>query len=78
MPSGDSFCIIDGPVRASGKGRFEPLDDGARTRFTFELHFKGRGIGKVLVPLVVRPQASKELPQSHANLKRRLEATQTT
>jgi uncharacterized protein YndB with AHSA1/START domain len=76
-PRSYSFRIIDGPVRASGKGRFEPLDDGARTRFTFELDFKGHGIGKVLVPLVVRGQASKELPQSHANLKKRLEATQT-
>ena len=72
-----AFRVIDGPVRAYGKGRFEPLDDGARTRFTFELDFEGHGIGKVLVPLVVRRQASRELPQSHANLKQRLEATQT-
>ena len=76
-PRGYSFRVIDGPVRASGKGRFEPLADGARTRFTFELDFRGHGIGKLLVPLVVRRQASKELPQSHANLKQRLEATQT-
>jgi uncharacterized protein YndB with AHSA1/START domain len=77
-PRSYAFRIIDGPVRGSGKGRFEPLDDGTRTRFTFELDFKGHGIGKVLVPLLVRPQASKELPKSHANLKQRLEATQTS
>ena len=77
-PRSYAFRILDGPARASGKGRFEPVDDGARTRFTFELDFKGHGIGKVLVPLVVRPQASKELPKSHANLKQRLEATQTS
>jgi uncharacterized protein YndB with AHSA1/START domain len=75
-PGRYAFRIIDGPVRAHGKGSFEPLDDGARTRFTFELDFEGHGIGKVLVPLVVRRQASRELPQSHANLKQRLEAAQ--
>jgi uncharacterized protein YndB with AHSA1/START domain len=74
-PLSYAFRIIDGPVRASGKGRFEPLDGGSRTRFTFQLDFVGHGIGKVLVPLVVRKQAAKELPQSHANLKQRLEAT---
>jgi uncharacterized protein YndB with AHSA1/START domain len=69
-----AFRVVDGPVRALGKGRFEPLDDGSRTRLTFELDFEGHGIGKLLVPLVVRRQAAKELPQSHANLKRRLES----
>lgn len=77
-PRSYAFRIIDGPVRALGKGRFEPLDGGARTRFTFELDFEGHGMGKVLVPLVVRRQAAKELPQSHANLKRRLEPTQAS
>jgi hypothetical protein len=28
-----AFQVIDGPVRAHGKGTFEPLDGGARTRF---------------------------------------------
>jgi uncharacterized protein YndB with AHSA1/START domain len=73
-PKSYAFRVIDGPVRARGRGTFEPLDDGRRTRFTFELDFDGHGIGKILVPLVVRRQAEKELPQSHENLKRRLEA----
>jgi uncharacterized protein YndB with AHSA1/START domain len=73
-PRSYAFRVTDGPVRALGKGRFEALDNGARTRFTFELDFEGHGIGKVLVPLVVRKQAAKELPQSHANLKTRLES----
>jgi uncharacterized protein YndB with AHSA1/START domain len=73
-PEGYAFRVVDGPVRARGQGRFEPLDDGKRTRFTFELDFDGHGIGKLLVPLVVRRQAAKELPESHANLKRRLES----
>jgi uncharacterized protein YndB with AHSA1/START domain len=73
-PRSYAFRVLDGPVRAFGNGRFEPLDDGSRTRFTFELDFKGHGIGKLLVPLVVRKQAQAELPQSHANLKQRLES----
>lgn len=72
-PENYAFRVVDGPVRARGQGRFEALDDGRRTRFTFELDFDGHGIGKLLVPLVVRRQAAKELPESHANLKRRLE-----
>lgn len=75
-PQNYAFQVIDGPVRAHGKGSFEPLDGGTRTRFTFELDFEGHGIGKVLVPLVVRRQASKELPLTHANLKERLEVHQ--
>lgn len=71
-PESYAFHVVDGPVRAMGKGRFEPLGD-ARTRFTFELDFEGHGIGKLLVALFVRRQAAKELPESHANLKKRLE-----
>ena len=74
-PSSYAFRVLDGPVRAIGKGRFEPLDDGSRTRFTFEIDFEGHGIGKLLVPLVVRRQAAKELPESHAHLKQQLEST---
>jgi uncharacterized protein YndB with AHSA1/START domain len=73
-PRSYAFRVIDGSVRAVGKGRFEPLNERQRTRFTFELDFEGHGIGKVLVPLVVRRQAERELPESHANLKRRLES----
>jgi uncharacterized protein YndB with AHSA1/START domain len=72
-PESYAFRVVDGPVRATGKGRFEALGD-ARTRFTFELDFEGHGIGKLLVPLFVRRQAAKELPESHANLKKQLES----
>jgi len=64
---------IDGPVRGNVKGTVEPLDDGARSRVTIELDFEGHGIGKLLVPLVVRRQAQKEMPKNMQNLKERLE-----
>jgi uncharacterized protein YndB with AHSA1/START domain len=64
---------IDGPVRGMVKGIIEPLDDSARSRVTIELDFEGHGIGKLLVPLVVRRQARKEMPINMRNLKERLE-----
>ena len=65
---------IDGPVRAIVNGTVDPLDDGTRSRVTIELDFEGHGIGKLLVPLVVRRQAQKELPTNLQNLKERLES----
>jgi uncharacterized protein YndB with AHSA1/START domain len=73
-PHDYAFRVVDGPVRAIGKGTLEPLDGGARTRFTFELDFEGHGIGKLLIPLLVRRSAVKELDRSHAALKRRLDS----
>src|ERR687891_94134 len=65
---------VDGPVRGNVKGTIEPLDDGARSRVTLELDFEGHGIGKLLVPLVVRRQAQKELPRNMQSLRERLES----
>jgi uncharacterized protein YndB with AHSA1/START domain len=65
---------IDGPVRGIVKGTVEPLDDGARSRVTIELDFEGHGIGKLLVPLVVRRQAQREMPGNMEALKARLES----
>jgi uncharacterized protein YndB with AHSA1/START domain len=64
---------IDGPVRGVVNGTVEPLDDGARSRVTIELDFEGHGLGKLLVPLVVRRQAQNEMPRNLQNLKERLE-----
>jgi len=50
----------------------QPVTD-ARSRLTISVDFTGRGIGKVLVPLVVRRQARKEMPDNLAALKRRME-----
>jgi hypothetical protein len=66
---------IDGPVRGIFKGTVEPLDDGARSRVTIDLDFEGHGMmGKLLVPLVVRRQAAKEMPRNMQHLKERLES----
>jgi hypothetical protein len=39
-----------------------------------ELDFTGHGIGKLLVPLAVRPQARHEMPENLQKLKQRLES----
>ncbi|MFD0317539.1 SRPBCC family protein [Streptomyces flavalbus] len=64
---------IDGPVRAFFHGEIEPLDGGRRSRVTMEMHFVGHGIGKALVPLVVRPQVRRELPRNEQQLKEQVE-----
>jgi uncharacterized protein YndB with AHSA1/START domain len=65
---------IDGPIRAIVNVTVEPLDAGAQSRVRIELDFEGHGIGKLLVPLVVRRQARTEMPANCARLKRQLEA----
>lgn len=65
---------VDGPVRGMVKGTVEPVGNGERSRVTIELDFEGHGIGKLLVPLVVRPQARKQMPTNMRNLKERLES----
>jgi len=46
---------------------------GARSRVTIKVDFEGHGFGKLLVLLVVRPQARKEMRRNVARLKARLE-----
>jgi uncharacterized protein YndB with AHSA1/START domain len=68
---------IDGLVRGTVKGTIEPLDDGARSRVTIALDFEGHGIGKLLIPLVVRRQAQREAPRNQQKLKELLESGAT-
>jgi Polyketide cyclase / dehydrase and lipid transport len=63
---------IDGPIRAQVDVSVEPLTD-QRSRLTIAVDFEGHGIGKVLVPLVVRRQARAEMPGNIARLKERIE-----
>jgi uncharacterized protein YndB with AHSA1/START domain len=65
---------IDGPVRGDVQGTIEPLEDGERSRLTLSLDFEGHGIGKALVPLVVRPHVRKEMPRDEMTLKGILES----
>ncbi|MGA4801568.1 SRPBCC family protein [Streptomyces lavendulocolor] len=65
---------VDGPVRGHVRGTVEPIGDGERSRVTLDLDFESHGIGKVLVPLVVRPRARKEMPKNEQHLKDILEA----
>lgn len=64
---------IDGPIRAIVNVTVEPLDDSTRSDVTIKVDFEGHGIGKVLVPLVVRRQARAEMPENMRRLKERLE-----
>lgn len=66
---------ISGPIRAIVAVTVEPDVDSSRSRVTIEVDFMGHGIGKLLVPLMVRRQAAKEMPENMARLKRQLEAT---
>ncbi len=64
----------DGPVRAAVDVLVEPVTE-ARSRLTITVDFTGHGIGKLLVPLMVRPEARKEMPVNMAALKHRMEAS---
>lgn len=65
---------IDGPIRAVVSVTVDPLDEGARAKVTIELDFEGHGIGKILVPLLVRRQAARDMPSTMLTLKQRLES----
>lgn len=65
---------IDGPIRAAVDVTVEPLEDDQRSRVTITIDFTAYGIGKLLVPLLVRRQARREMPANLQRLKQRLEA----
>ena len=73
-PHGWAMEGLDGPVRALVETRIEPLDGGTRSRVTIALDFVGHGVGKVLVPLLVRPETRKGMPRNLSLLKERVEA----
>jgi hypothetical protein len=59
-------------VVAVADGMVEPLDAGKRSRVTIATDFQGRGIGKLLVPLLAR-RLAKQLPRDQRQLKEVLE-----
>jgi uncharacterized protein YndB with AHSA1/START domain len=64
---------LEGPIRAIVDVTVSPLQDARRSRVKIDLEFTAHGIGKLLVPLFVRPSARKEMPQNLDRLKQRLE-----
>jgi hypothetical protein len=66
---------IDGPIRATVDLTVEPLAESS-SRLTIAVDFDGHGIGKLLVPLIVRRQAHQEMPANVEALKRLVEAQQ--
>jgi len=64
---------IDGPIRADVTVTVDPRQDGTQAHVAIELDFHGYGIGKMILPMVVR-QAHTEARQSSQKLKSRLEA----
>ncbi len=65
---------IDGPIRAAVDVTVEPRSD-TRALITIAVDFEGHGIGRLLVPLVVRREAQREMPVNVATLKQRIEAS---
>jgi uncharacterized protein YndB with AHSA1/START domain len=63
---------IAGPIRALVEVTIEPSGEGG-SRLTISVDFEGHGIGKLLVPLLVRRQAERELPANMQRAKQRLE-----
>jgi len=65
---------INGPIRSRVNVTVEPVAGREASTVTIDLDFEGHGIGKVLVPLLVKPQSRKEMQRNMARLKDRLEA----
>jgi uncharacterized protein YndB with AHSA1/START domain len=63
----------DGPIRAAVDVHVEPLT-GSRSRLTISVDFTGHGIGKILVPLMVRREARKEMSANMTALRQLIEA----
>jgi uncharacterized membrane protein len=72
-PRRSSFRGVDGPLRPVGTLTIEALDEGARSKLTFELELQGKGLGLLLAP-IARANARKAIPKSHHRLKEILES----
>lgn len=63
---------VGGPIRPDARVRVEPLDGGTRSKATFELTFRGHGLGISLLP-AVRLMAARGAPLSYRRLKEKLD-----
>ncbi len=68
---------IDGPIRAVVDVTVEPRT-ADRSHLTIAVDFEGHGVGRFLVPLVVRREAAKEMPANVAALKQQMERQRTS
>ena len=66
-----AFRGVDGPIRAEGTQRVEPVGQGSRV--SFEMEMRGHGLGVLMLP-IARRQATRQVSGSHEKLKRVLEA----
>jgi carbon monoxide dehydrogenase subunit G len=62
---------IDGPIRADVTVTVDQAGQGAHV--AIEVDFQGHGIGKLILPVVIR-EARQEVPESCQKLKSQLEA----
>ena len=67
-----AFRGLDGPIRAEGTQRVEPVGEGSRVSFEMEMH--GHGLGVLMAP-IARRQAARQVATSHEKLKRILESS---
>jgi uncharacterized membrane protein len=67
-----AFRGLDGPVRAEGVQRVEPMGEGSRV--SFEMEMRGHGLGALMLP-IARRQATRQVAESHQKLKRILESS---
>lgn len=65
---------LSGPIRAMVDVSVEPISESS-ARLTIALQFQGHGLGRLLVPLVVERQATREMPVNLAALKAHLESS---
>lgn len=65
---------VTGGVRATLDISVEGLADGRRSRVSIIADFEGHGIGRLIVPLAVRPHAVKEMAANLERLKQQLNA----
>jgi hypothetical protein len=72
-PSSWAVHGIDGPIRALVDVTVQALNETS-ARVTIDVDFEGHGIGKLLIPVIVRRQAANEMPANLQRLKNRLEA----
>jgi hypothetical protein len=68
---------LDGTIRARVDVTVEPLSD-SRSRLSIAVDFDGHGLGRVLVPLMVRRQARAEMPENLERLRQQVESGSVT